>query len=243
MIAQNLDLAQYPGRLSDPAADAVRQVEGEIMMLSVPGMISLNGMKSFGFAVCDNTLGQLRTSIRGDCQSSRSTGCSSKAAHWRRRAPDGATPHAVGLNWVMGDPDGGRMIERSGGASSRAARRRATRCFSHQSPADLHGLGRRHSPGAPHRPRPSRSILSAACRPASAAAGRAASDIGIEELKASSPRGRSDYPVSRGGGPIKLTCRSASRWPAASSSYSATIRSGIGVRPAASNRLPHLPFD
>lgn len=115
LVAQNLDLAefldgfqtlfQYPCSLSD----------GQIIALSVPGMISLNGMNSHGVAICDNTLGQLKADPAGLPvyaiyrmlleSHSLAQACQYVVA----------TPHAASLNWVMGDPDGVAMIERSGG--------------------------------------------------------------------------------------------------------------------------------
>lgn len=114
LIAQNLDLAQYlDGHqilLRCPTADG----SGEILALSVPGMLSLNGMNSHGFAVCDNTVNQLRANpdglpIYAIYRLLLEAKTLAEAVALVER-----TPPATGLNWVMGDPGGVVMIERSG---------------------------------------------------------------------------------------------------------------------------------
>lgn len=113
LLAQNLDLPQYLDGFQTLLQVPCAGGEGEILVLAVPGMLSLMGCNSFGFAVCDNALVQLRTDPEGvpifalyrmllEC---RSLG--------EALGLVGRLPHAVGLNWVMGDPEGVAMVERS----------------------------------------------------------------------------------------------------------------------------------
>jgi hypothetical protein len=115
LVAQNLDLAAYldgwQTLFQIPCANGV----GEILALSVPGMISLNGMNSRGLAVCDNALNGLRRDPDG----------LPVFAFYRLllEAPDVCSalhiierhPSASGINWVIGDPNQVAMIERSAG--------------------------------------------------------------------------------------------------------------------------------
>lgn len=114
-VAQNLDLARYLDGFQILLRCRCDASDGEILALSVPGMISLMGMNSHGFAVCDNALTQLRIDPQGvpifalyrillECRSMQDA-----------VALVTETPHAVGLNWVMGDGKDGSvaMIERS----------------------------------------------------------------------------------------------------------------------------------
>lgn len=102
IVAQNLDLAHYLDGFQVMLRTPCDQSEGEIIALSVPGMISLNGMNSFGLAVCDNALGQLRTNLDGVpifaiyrlLLEARSL---VEAQNLVQRLP-----HAVGLNWEIG---------------------------------------------------------------------------------------------------------------------------------------------
>jgi hypothetical protein len=113
LVAQNLDLAQYLDGFQLLFRYPCDESSGEILALSVPGMIALNGMNSRGLAVCDNALTDLRSSPTGvpvfalyrlllECPD-------------LARAIELATrlAPAAGLNWVMGDPGGVAMIERS----------------------------------------------------------------------------------------------------------------------------------
>jgi hypothetical protein len=119
LIGQNLDLDKYLDGyqvlLRYPCADS----DGRILAVSVPGMISLNGMNSHGFAVCDNALTQLRGDVSGVpvfalyrmLLESRSL---SEAVDLIHR-----TPHASGLNWVLGDARDVAMFECSAGGGVR----------------------------------------------------------------------------------------------------------------------------
>jgi len=116
LVAQNLDLDSYLDGYQILIRYNCDQSDGRILVLSVPGMISLNGMNSFGFAICDNTLVQLRTDPAGvpifalyrlalECRT---------VAQARRLFSE--LPHASGLNWVMGDPTEVAMLESSAGS-------------------------------------------------------------------------------------------------------------------------------
>lgn len=65
LVAQNLDLAEFLDGFQYVVRTSSGRGDGEIMMLTVPGMISLMGMNSHGFAICDNALTQLRTDPHG----------------------------------------------------------------------------------------------------------------------------------------------------------------------------------
>ena len=115
LIGQNLDLDIYLDGYQILLSHPCDRSEGRILATSVPGMISLNGMNSHGFAVCDNALVTLRADVAGV----------PIFAIYRlllesRSLEEALTiieklPHASGLNWVMGDSDGVVMIERSAG--------------------------------------------------------------------------------------------------------------------------------
>ncbi|HVP84884.1 MAG TPA: C45 family peptidase [Rhizomicrobium sp.] len=116
LVAQNLDLDSYLDGYQILMRYNCDRSDGRILVLSVPGMISLNGMNDFGFAVCDNTLVQLRTNPAGvpifaiyrlllECKT---------VAEARRLLAE--LPHASGLNWVTGDPTEVCMLESSAGS-------------------------------------------------------------------------------------------------------------------------------
>jgi hypothetical protein len=198
LLAQNLDLAQYLDGFQILLRSRCDESDGEIITLSVPGMISLMGMNSHGFAVCDNTLTQLRTDPQGlpifalyrMLLESRSL---DDALALVARAP-----HAVGLNWVLGDGGGVAMIERSGGRAVRFGPDGSGLAYHTNHPlvsddwaADFIGGGAR--------PRPHRSsylrlaALHQRLQPAA--------DLSVDGLKAVlASRDDADYPVSRGGG-------------------------------------------
>ncbi len=117
LIGQNLDLDAYLDGHQILLRYACDNSDGSILAPSVPGMISLNGMNSHGFAVCDNTLTRLRTDIAGVPIFAiyrlllESTSLAEAIALIER------LPHASGLNWVMGDPKAVAMYERSAGAA------------------------------------------------------------------------------------------------------------------------------
>ena len=116
LIGQNLDLDHYLDGYQILLRYHCDNSDGRILAPSVPGMISLNGMNSHGFAVCDNALTKLRADVAGVpifaiyrlLLESRSL---AEAVTTIERLP-----HASGLNWVMGDPRGVGMYERSAGA-------------------------------------------------------------------------------------------------------------------------------
>lgn len=201
LIAQNLDLAQFLDGFQIMLRGPCDLSDGEILALSVPGMISLNGMNSHGFAVCDNTLVQLRTDPNGLpiyvlyrlLLESRSLDEAVALVE--------QTPHAVGLNWVMGDPDGVTMIERSAGQAVRYGPVDPDRPAYHTNhPLTCADWGAAFQPGSPERPRPSRStyLRLAALHQRLHAPG---ADLTIDGLKAVlASQDDPDYPVSRGGG-------------------------------------------
>jgi len=117
LVAQNLDLAQYLDGFQVLFRVPCDRSDGEILALSVPGMVSLNGMNSHSFAVCDNTLNQLRPNPDGLPIYALYRTLLECTSVGEARDIVAMTPHAVGLNWVMGDPDGVVMIERSGDQS------------------------------------------------------------------------------------------------------------------------------
>jgi hypothetical protein len=115
LIGQNLDLDAYLDGYQILLNTPCDASDGRILAPSVPGMISLNGMNSHGFAVCDNAL----VGLRAD-----SAGVPAFAIYRKlleaRSLDEGIAiverlPHASGLNWVMGDKRRVTMIERSAG--------------------------------------------------------------------------------------------------------------------------------
>lgn len=115
LLAQNLDLAQYLDGFQILLRMPCDSGPGEIMALSVPGMISLMGMNSHGLAVCDNTLPQLSIDPAGVPVFALYRTLLERRSLTDAVALVTGTPHAVGLNWVMGDgmDEGVAMIERS----------------------------------------------------------------------------------------------------------------------------------
>jgi hypothetical protein len=200
-VAQNLDLAQYLDGLQVLLRGPCDQSDGEILALSVPGMISLNGMNSHGFAICDNTLTQLRTDPDGlPIYVLYRLLLESRSLAEARRMVE-RTPHAVGLNWVMGDPDGVAMIERSAGEAVHYGPGPSDALAYHTNhPLICADWGNTFAADGPQRPRPARSsyLRMAALHQRLHAMDEAP---GIEDLKAVlASRDDPDYPVSRGGG-------------------------------------------
>ena len=167
LVAQNLDLAQYLDGFQVLLRSPCDRSDGEILVLTVPGMISLMGMNSHGFAVCDNTLTQLRTDPGGlpifvlyrMLLESRSL---DEAIQLITDAP-----HAVGLNWVMGDPNAVAMVERS---AKRAVRYGPPGSGQHGLPSTsiilwFQTIGRRPLLATGKWPRPGRSSLTCGSRP------------------------------------------------------------------------------
>jgi hypothetical protein len=196
LVAQNLDLAQYLDGYQVLLRGPCDASEGEVLTLSVPGMISLNGMNSNGFAVCDNTLAQLRPDPAGVpifalYRLLLESRCLADAM-----ALIEATPHAVGLNWVMGDPDGVAMVERSGADSVVFGPLNDDEIAYHTNHPIVCRDWREDRAKQPYR--------SSYLRHASLHQrlhGRHAAELGVEELKQTlTARDDSNYPVSRGGG-------------------------------------------
>lgn len=194
LIGQNLDLDQYLDGYQILLRSRCDRSDGTILALSVPGMISLNGMNSHGFAMCDNALTQLRADVAGVpifaiyrlLLESRSL---DEALALVRRIP-----HASGLNWAMGDPTRVAMIERSAGAFV---------AFGPDDPDAIayhtnHPLKNRDL--APRAAKPTRStyLRLAALHERLARTGTALTVAAIREALAS--QDDADYPVSRSGG-------------------------------------------
>ncbi len=196
LIAQNLDLAQYLDGFQIMLRCRCDTSDGEIMTLSVPGMISLNGMNSHGFAVCDNTLGQLRTNPDGLPVFALYRLLLESTTLDDAVALIEATPHAVGLNWVIGDPVGVRMIERSGHEMAVFGPLDDERAAFHTNhPLACRDL--RQDLGA----RPARSTYLRHASLHQRLHGRHPHTLDVEHLKqVLSARDDPDYPVSRGGG-------------------------------------------
>lgn len=196
LMAQNLDLAQFLDGFQVLLQVDCDQSGGQILALTVPGMISLMGMNSHGFAVCDNALTQLCTDPRGGLPIFalyRQLLESRTLSEAHRRVE--ATPHAVGLNWVMGDAEGVEMIERSGGRAVRFGPGEGGGPVWHTN----HPLVSTDWAASGTRARPARSsyLRLAALHQRLAPE----PEITVDMLKATlSSRDDADYPVSRGGG-------------------------------------------
>jgi hypothetical protein len=166
-------------------------------------MISLNGMNSHGFAICDNALTQLRADV---------TGVPIFALYrllLESRSLDEAIDlitrlrHASGLNWVMGDPSRVVMIERSADVVARYGPTDTALPICHTN----HPLRNtdtapafRRTPGGPITVRPTRStyLRLASLHENLNGLGSALTIDAIKGILAS--RDDVDYPVSRGGG-------------------------------------------
>ncbi len=115
LIGQNLDLDIYLDGYQVLLNGPCDRSDGRVLATSVPGMISLNGMNSHGFAVCDNALVGLRADIGGVPIFAIYRLLLESRSLAEALAIVETLPHASGLNWVLGDPDGVAMIERSAG--------------------------------------------------------------------------------------------------------------------------------
>lgn len=203
LVAQNLDLDSYLDGYQILIRYNCDQSDRHILALSVPGMISLNGMNGFGFAICDNTLVQLRTDAAGvpifalyrlalECKT---------VAEARRLFSE--LPHASGLNWVMGDPTEVCMLESSAGSIVPYTSDDAAKPIFHTNhPLRSTNLtpDRLQSWAQASRARPSRSSylrLAALQERLSGLRGT----LTMDEIKTIlSSKDDPDYPVSRGGG-------------------------------------------
>jgi len=115
LIGQNLDLDAYLDGYQILLNHPCDHSEGRILALSVPGMISLNGMNSHGFAVCDNALVKLRADLAGLPIFALYRILLESRTLAEAVAVIKKLPHASGLNWVIGDPASVAMYERSAG--------------------------------------------------------------------------------------------------------------------------------
>jgi hypothetical protein len=200
LLAQNLDLAQFLDGHQVLLRVNCDESSGDIMMLSVPGMISLMGMNSHGLAICDNTLTQLRTDPNGVpiyalyrlLMESRS--CSAARALIEK------LPHAVGLNWVIGDGDSVMMLERSAlHAVEYGPVAGACLAYHTNHPLKCSDWQPGFSGAAPPQPYRSSYLRFAALHQRlQGARAEAVSAQSLKEVLAS--RDDRDYPVSRGGG-------------------------------------------
>jgi predicted choloylglycine hydrolase len=200
LIGQNLDLDQYLDGFQVMLRYRCDESDGQIMALSVPGMISLNGMNSFGFAVCDNALTQLAADVAGVPIFAiyRSLLESKSLAEAIERLE--RYPHASGLNWVMGDPGGVAMLECSTRQIARYGPSDPALPIYHTNhPLKSRDLAPARREGAARR-RPTRSTYLRFAALHERISGLE-DDLSIEAIKAIlASRDDPDYPVSRGGG-------------------------------------------
>lgn len=118
MVAQNMDIPGFYQKF--PTLLRVRRNDGpDTMVLTVPGLIGVNGLNSAGVAIACNTLLQLRPSrkgvpclmvVRGVLE--RKDLASAEA--WLKKIP-----HAVGQNYTIGDPSAAKAFECSAGSKVR----------------------------------------------------------------------------------------------------------------------------
>lgn len=201
IVAQNLDLAQYLDGFQVLQRTPCDRSDGEIMTLSVPGMISLNGMNSFGFAVCDNTLGQLRTNPNGVPIFAIYRLLLEAQTLIEAQALIQRLPHAVGLNWVLGDPGGVQMIERSAYETVPYAPQHQAPAFHTNHPLICTDWRDLYRTDTHDRPRPTRSTYLRLAAVHQRLQGRVSAELGIHDLKEIlASQDDADYPVSRGGG-------------------------------------------
>jgi hypothetical protein len=163
-------------------------------------MICLNGMNSHGFVVCDNALSELKSSADGTPVYAlyrlllESRSLVEAVALVETLAP------AVGLNWVMGDPGGVVMIERSAFALAVYGPSEPGRAAYHTNHTVLCTDWRRGLEPGSGRPAPSRSshLRFAVLQDHLMAGGGDLTVAKAQEILSS--REDPDYPVSRGGG-------------------------------------------
>ena len=203
LVAQNLDLDGYLDGYQILVRYDCDQSDGRILALSVPGMISLNGMNSFGFAVCDNALVQLRADSAGVPTFAIYRLLLEARSVAQARQIIAEYPHASGLNWVMGDPTEICMFEASAGSIVPVAPVDPSRPIFHTNhPLRSDNLtpDRLRSCARPSRARPSRSSylrLAALQERLNGLRGT----LTMDEIKTIlSSKDDPDYPVSRGGG-------------------------------------------
>jgi len=199
LLAQNLDLARFLDGFQVLLRGPCDRSDGEVMALSVPGMISLMGMNSHGFAVCDNTLSQLRTDPGGlPIYAIYRLLLESRSLAEARELVE-RTPHAVGLNWVMGAPDGVAMIERSAGRAVPYGPVGGRPAYHTNHPLVCEDWAEAFGPGGG--PRPSRSSYLRFAALHQRLQGLSAAELDADVLRGVlASRDDPDYPVSRGGG-------------------------------------------
>lgn len=201
IVAQNLDLAEYLDGFQVLLRTPCNHAEGEVLALSVPGMISLMGMNSFGFAVCDNALNQLRPNTRGVPVFAIYRLLLDSKTLIQAQTLVQQLPHAVGLNWVMGDAGGVCMIERSGHQAVLHAPMGRAPAFHTNHPLTCTDWRDEYHPDTHPRPRPARSTYLRFAAVHQRLQTRAADELGIADLRnILSSQDDPDYPVSRGGG-------------------------------------------
>jgi len=195
LIGQNLDLDRYLDGYQVLLSYSCDNSDGRILAPSVPGMISLNGMNSHGFAVCDNALTRLRADIAGVPIFAIYRLLLESRTLAEAIATIGRLPHASGLNWVMGDPNGVAMYERSAGEVVKYGPDDPSRPIYHTN----HPIRNCDVVGEVGR-RPGRStyLRFAALHERLSALGEPLSIPAIKTILAG--RDDPDYPVSRGGG-------------------------------------------
>ena len=198
LVGQNLDLDQYLDGFQVMLRYRCDESDGQIMALSVPGMISLNGMNSFGFAVCDNALTQLQADVAGVPTFAIYRLLLESRSLAEATARLGRYRHASGLNWVMGDPTGVAMLECSTSEMARYGPTDPALPIYHTNhPLKSRDLAPRDA--APGR-RPTRSTYLRFAALHERITGLE-DDLSIEAIKAIlASRDDPDYPVSRGGG-------------------------------------------
>jgi hypothetical protein len=195
LIGQNLDLDQYLDGFQILLRYPCDNSDGRVLALSVPGMISLNGLNSHGFAVCDNALTKLRADVNGVPIFAIYRLLLESRTLAESIALIARLPHASGLNWVMGDPKGVAMYERSASEAVRYGPDDPSRPIYHTN----HPLRNCDVVGqAGRKPGRSTYLRYAALHERISLMGRA---LDISAIKAIlSAREDDDYPVSRSGG-------------------------------------------
>lgn len=198
LLAQNLDLARYLDGFQVLLRGPCDESDGEILVLSVPGMISLMGMNSHGFAVCDNAVSQFHADPNGLPVFALYRLLLESRSLKDARALMDRIPQAVGTNWVMGDSRSVAMIERTGDACAPYAENPPLAYHTNHPLALVHWAERF---SAADRPAPARSTYLRYAALHQRLQACAPSDISVETMKRTlSSQDDPDYPVSRGGG-------------------------------------------
>lgn len=118
IVAQNMDIPGFYQKF--PTVLRIRRTDGpDTMVLTVPGLIGVNGMNDVGVAIACNTLLQLAPSRKGlpclmvvrGVLEQKNVG---DAESWLKKIP-----HAVGQNYTIGGPEGAKAFECSANAKVR----------------------------------------------------------------------------------------------------------------------------